>query len=156
LTDSGTRISNKFEGNTPGNRGGYEVGTRGRSSTPQPGNLANGDPVFAVIAFNTLAVAQQYGIARDFPGEMAAQISGLGQRLKPISFFIHESAENREFARIGASDANYNAAHTAAQTREATIRAALGITGGFSGGAVRVTVPREQVIRPSRALGRLQ
>jgi RHS repeat-associated protein len=151
LTSLGTDRVNRFEGNGYVLGAGSLVGTRGREHTLQPANLANGDPVFAVIAYNTNAVFTQGGIDTQYtdwqlhyslPVAFSAQMEGVGQVIRPVSFFIHESAENREFARIGASNANYARAHMHGMRREADIRQALGITGGFSGGVVERRVPR--------------
>ena len=142
LTERGRREFDRFTGNTPDNRGGTLVGTLARGGgTLQPAALANGDPVFAVIAYNTGTEQRQTGV-RNTDVESDAQLRGFGQRIRPVSLFIHESTENREFSRIGASNANYEAAHRYAIGREATIRRALGITGGFAGGLVDSRVPR--------------
>jgi RHS repeat-associated protein len=141
LTQRGRDEFNHFTGNTDGNRGGYLVGTLGRAPALQPASLANGDPVFAIIAYNTNAVQTQTGV-RNTDVERDAQLRGFGQRIRPVSFFIHESTENREFSRIGASQGNYDSAHQHAIAREAAIRRALGITGGFSGGLTDSRVPR--------------
>jgi RHS repeat-associated protein len=142
LTERGRRELNYFEGNTGGNRGGTLVGTLGRDGgSLQPVALANGDPVFAVIAYNIGTEQRQVGVANT-DVERDAQLRGFGQRIRPVSLFIHESTENREFSRIGASNANYPAAHRHAIGREAVIRRALGITGGFAGGVVSSRVPR--------------
>src|SRR5262249_39449999 len=53
----------------------------------------------------------------------------VGKEVRPVSMFIHESAENLVFAREGGT-INY----LAAIRREAFIRRELGITGGFAGG----------------------
>ncbi|HEV2704922.1 MAG TPA: RHS repeat-associated core domain-containing protein, partial [Pyrinomonadaceae bacterium] len=151
VTQLGRNRADDFTGNNEQGRGGSLVGTSGREHTLQPANLANGDPVFAVIAYNTNAVFTQVGISTEYtepagrlrpPLEFAAQTEGAGQVIRPVSFFIHESAENRRFSQIGASNANYNRAHTYAMHREATIRRELRITGGFSGGVVRRRVAR--------------
>jgi len=152
--------SNKFEGREAGrgDRGGTLVGTSGRWSALHPQDLANGDAVFAVIAYNTNTEQTQtsidYGEARG--EEMAAlagavgtaQAEGLGQRIRPVSLFIHESSENLIFARIRnrgqALDGDqYKPAHSQALRREYTIRRSVGITGGFAGGGVTTRVPRQ-------------
>jgi RHS repeat-associated protein len=138
-----------FEGKNEQRAGGTLVGTTGREIN-QPANLANGDPVFAVIAYNTNMVQTQEDISfnyMDFPSyepiEMSAQMEGKGQRIQPVSLFIHESAENLEFSRIGANNANYKPAHEHALRREGVIRRELHITGGFAGGSVRSRVPKQ-------------
>jgi RHS repeat-associated protein len=144
--DAGKNIANSFTGNNSSNQGGSQVGTTGRMLTPQPARLANGDPVFAVIAYNTNMVQTQTAVSYEYFGGFSGQISGLGQRVAPVSLFIHESSENLEFRRIGRfsiSLDDYNAAHTRAQNREAVIRRELGITGGFAGGgAIKSKVTR--------------
>lgn len=62
--------------------------------------------------------------------------------------FIHETAENRAFERLGPSQGDrekalrdYKIAHNYAQNREAVIRGELGITGGFAGGYLDRQVP---------------
>jgi RHS repeat-associated protein len=156
LNEQGRRISDDFTGNNATRRGGTAVGTSGRGGgSPQPANLVSGDPVFAVIAYNTGAVLTQErtpgqnGITFDFDSTsrgsrllvIQAQLQGNRQVIRPVSYFIHESAENLVFARIGASQANYRTAHSRALEREAIIRRDLGITGGFSGGLVTRRVP---------------
>ena len=140
----------RFEGNNDQRAGGYLLGTSGRPGQLQPANLANGDPVFAVIAYNTNAVLTQTGVSGAselYAGGVRmmnrdSQVQGLFQRIRPVSFFIHETAENREFARIGPRNENYWRAHHYARHREGIIRRELNITGGFSGALVQSRVPR--------------
>jgi hypothetical protein len=143
-TDAGERRIQKFEGTIPNERNseGTLVGTTGRGQgSLQPANLANNDPVFAVIAYNTGAVQEQTGI--DYKVlNLDAQKSGLGQRVLPVNFFIHESAENLVFAQQG-GHFDYRTAHGAAVRREAFIRTELGITGGFAGGRLQTNVQRQ-------------
>jgi hypothetical protein len=150
-TAVGKTIANEFaaaDGRTTG--GGTFVRTNGRQSDMTPANLANGDPVFAVIAYNTNATQTQEGISSVISGfsnvETATQTEGVGKVVKPASFFIHESTENREFARQkrAGQPFNYISAHTHAMQREASIRKALGITGGFSGGALITTINKKK------------
>lgn len=146
-TDAGKFRIRQFEGTIP-NRSGDEgtlVGTRGRGQgTLQPANLANGDPVFAVIAYNTGAVQIQGAVSKDYPIELGAQTAGVGQRVRPVSLFIHETAENLVFAQQGGRF-DYGAAHSAAIRREATIRRELKITGGFAGGGqIQTNVPKRR------------
>lgn len=129
---------------------GVIVGTTGREDTQQPVNLANGDPVFAVIAYNTEIERVQRGVDDSPQGlvyaDRATQASGVGQVIRPVSVFIHETAENRAFAnmtpRQRSSHKGYIAGHGYAQVRERIIRKELGITGGFAGGAPIRMVPR--------------
>jgi hypothetical protein len=132
---------------------GLVIGTSGRPGVLQPASLANSDPVFAVIAYNTSTTKSQVGIANFYGSvnELAAQASGYGQVVKPVSIFIHESAENRFFSKMAMS---YRYGHPYAQNREAVIRKELGITGGFAGGSLDKTQPLS-VVSPSRALGKL-
>jgi hypothetical protein len=129
------------------------VGTRGRVGSPQPANLAKGDPVFAVIAHNTKTVMTQISVDWRYadeteifrtdcsPPEYFVQRSCAGQRVRPVSLFIHESDENLEFARQG--DYNYLRAHVHAIHREAAVRQALHISGGFAGGLIWSRIPRK-------------
>ena len=156
-TSLGRGRARDFEGNNEQRRGGTLVGTTGRDHALQPANLANGDPVFAVIAYNTNTVQTQVGISNAFnfvgfggreggasfsTTAGAAQRAGLNQVIRPVSLFIHESAENRDFAQRGAANSRYPFAHKHAMLREATIRRELNITGGFAGGVVQSRVPR--------------
>jgi RHS repeat-associated protein len=144
LTSDGKRRAERFTGTGRETTGvGTLVGTTGRPDALQPANLANGDPIFAVIAYNTNAVQEQTGLASgDFRlVETESQVYGLLNQVRSVSFFIHESAENREFSRQGGRF-DYPAAHTHAMRREAIIRRELRITGGFAGGGLRTTVPR--------------
>ena len=149
--------ANRFEGNGPENAGGTLVGTNGRAGSLHPSNLANGDPVFAVIAYNTGAVQTQTGISQvtqgpsgahvdadGVPIEFGEQVRGLGKRVQPASLFIHESDENLVFARMPANrrQGGYNEAHEHAMRREGAIRWALNITSGFAGGVIQTRVPR--------------
>jgi len=151
LTSVGKTIANEFaaaDGRITG--GGTLVRTNGRLSDMTPANLANGDPVFAVIAYNTNATLTQEAVSSEISGfsnvETSTQKEGVGKVVKPVSFFIHESTENREFARQkrAGQPFNYNSAHTHAMHREASIRKALGITGGFSGGALITTINKKK------------
>jgi RHS repeat-associated protein len=121
---------------------GFVVGTTGREGSPQPANLPNGDPVFAVIAYNPKFERIQEAIDEEALqyADRATQSSGLGQIIRPVNIFIHETAENRSFAHMSPSQRSswegYRAAHGHAQVREKLIRQNLGITGGFAGGAL--------------------
>lgn len=145
-TDIGKTRIKRFEGTK--NRSGDEgviIGTKGRGQgTPQPVALANGDAVFFAIAYNTNAVQTQGSVSKDYPIELEAQQSGVGQRVRLVSMFIHESAENLAFAQQGGRF-DYPAAHSAAIRREATIRRDLKITGGFAGrGSINTDVPNKK------------
>jgi RHS repeat-associated protein len=145
-TDTGEKRRKKFEGTVKNESGaeGTLIGTKGRAQgSPQPANLPNGDPVFAVIAYNTGTVQTQGEVSTQFPVETAAQQSGVGQAIRPVSLFIHESSENLVFAQQGAGKMDYGTAHTAAIKREAIIRRELKITGGFAGGGkISTNVPK--------------
>ena len=54
-------------------------------------------------ASNTLFMSDGSGIR---PIELGAQLSGMFQRIRPVSLIIHESAERLEYARVGGA---YNA-----------------------------------------------
>ncbi len=142
-------IGNEFaaaDGRTTG--GGTFTRTSGRQTDMTPANLANGDPVFAVIAYNTNASQKQEAtISSGFPDvEADVQKAGFGQTIKPVGMFIHESTENREFARQrrAGQPFDYNSAHTYAMHREAAIRKSVGITGGFAGGAILTTIEKKK------------
>lgn len=155
------RLADEFNGTTPGrgDRGGYVIGTRDRGQgAPQPGlTLEDGTTAFAIIAYNTNAVQFQsgsnpYGIANGAESrgegggivELGEQWLGRRQRIDPVRFFIHESAEKLAFAEQARSGRplNYNEAHQYAMRREGVVRRALQLTGGFAGGAVDSRVPR--------------
>lgn len=133
---------------------GTLVGTSGRAGSLQPANLTNGDPVFAVIAYNTGTVQTQsgidYGEAAGYhvayvdPDLVAAEAQGLNQVIKPVSLFIHESEENLAF-RMQLNDfgrtINYPSAHEFAIDMELLIRRELKIGGGFAGAIVKSTIP---------------
>jgi RHS repeat-associated protein len=136
---------------------GLLVGTPGRGE-PTPADLPNGESVWAAIAVNTESfklqdpnlVASTTGANNRIPFDsdvLSALISGGGQRVKPVSLFIHEAAERQKFAEIGVYQPffgpgrrrqfdNYEIGHRFAKSREAQIRKELNITGGFAGGAL--------------------
>jgi hypothetical protein len=124
----------------------HSQATEGRYSALSPAKLANNDPVFTVIAYNTNLVLIQEKVDYRIPIAFEDQKSGVGLRVKPVSFFIHESEENFKFSQMSASDrqSKFYQAHSYAMIREAHLRAALSITGGFAGGVIRneSTVPR--------------
>jgi RHS repeat-associated protein len=144
LTQAGRNLSEEFTGSSSRTGGvGFVIGTAGRGGTPAPADLASGDPVFAVIAYNTRREATQSSISLRYMANvpdrernlvLSAQLAGREQVVRPVSQFIHESAENLAFARAG--NRNYGPAHGQAMAREAIIRRDLGITGGFSGGGL--------------------
>lgn len=150
LTDKGKAISNRFTcGGNYISGCGTQVGTTGRTNAEQPANLANGDPVFAVIAMNVNTVVTQtntsYGTLSPVPADVeAAQKAGVGLVVRPVSFFIHESSENRKFAQQGAGKMDYGSAHAHAIVREAAIRKALNITGGFAGAYLDTRIPKKR------------
>jgi hypothetical protein len=128
-------------------------GTSGRTGD-QPADLADGDPVFAVIAINTNVQMQQEGISDDYQEgrghfmtaiALEEQSAGQGQAVKAVSYVIHESAENLVFAaeRRNGDQYDYHSAHSAAMQREAVLRRDLHLTGGFAGGALITTMPRK-------------
>src|SRR5262245_20536350 len=98
-----TKVQRKS--NTDSFNTGFIVGTNGRDGTLHPGALANGDPVFCVIAYNISTGLVQTGFGVHYGGvnEIGAQASGMGQAVKPVSLFIHETAENHFFAAISMS-----------------------------------------------------
>jgi len=117
------------------------VGTNGRYGALHPAALSNDDPVFAVIAYNTNSSGYtQTSVAADQYDkkvyERDAQASGVGQQVRPVSIFIHESAENRFFSGMAMS---YRYGHQYAQHREAAIRQDLHLIGGFAGGGLEAT-----------------
>jgi RHS repeat-associated protein len=122
---------------------GMLVGTSGREGAEQPANLANGDPVFAVIAFNERAQIVQTGyghISKDDYDQTAHILAtaGMNQPVAPVRFFIHESAENITFRAQGSFD--YLNAHLSAIIWEAHIAYNLNMTGGFAGAFLRTTI----------------
>lgn len=157
LTSAGTRIRDLFNGNTPNRRGGFVIGTRGRAIADQPSGFLTftlGEPVFAVIAFNTNVEITQSGVDDRYTDESGhilefwSQFEGLGQRVSPANLFRHEAEENYAFAIMSAfgiplnADAYY-AAHQHAMRREAEVRNSLtGNQGGFAGGELERRVPR--------------
>jgi len=149
LTNEGKSISNTFTcGGNLVSGCGTVVGTAGRAGAKQPANLANGDPVFAVIAYNLNTVQTQtatnYGNLNPVPDDVkAAQEAGVGKVVRPVRLFIHESAENIEFSRQGAGNFNYPNAHAYAIRREAAISRELKMTGGFAGGFLDTRVPKK-------------
>jgi len=149
MTDAGKRISKEFTcGGNYLSGCGTQVGTSGRASSDQPASLANGDPVFAVIALNSNTVITQvgtsYGILSPVPAEVtSAQEDGKNKIVKPVSYFIHESTENRKFAEQGKGNMDYGKAHAHAIQREATIRKALNIGGGFAGAFLDTRIPKK-------------
>jgi len=146
-TEAGKGRIKKFEGNISNQEGaeGTLIGTRGRGQgIPQPAELANHDAVYAVIAYNTGAVQTQGAVSTEYRVETEAQAAGVGQNVRPVSLFVHESSENLVFAQQGGRF-DYGVAHTAAIRREATVRRELGITGGFAGGGdIRTNVPKKK------------
>jgi RHS repeat-associated protein len=150
LNGRGKDVSNEFTcGGGQTNSCGTVVGTLGRPSSLQPANLANGEPVFAVIAYNTGTVQIEnkidYGTTGYVnPDVIAAEAEGLHQVVRPVSLFIHESEENLAF-RMQLSDFsrtfNYPGAHLFAIDMEAIIRRELKISGGFAGAEVKTSVP---------------
>jgi hypothetical protein len=149
LTNAGKAISNRFTcGGNYVSGCGTQVGTTGRTNADQPAKLANGDPVFAVIAINTNTVITEtktdYGTLNPVPADVkTAQEAGVGQVVRPVNLFIHESTENRKFAEQGAGKMDYGAAHAHAIVREAAIRKALNISGGFAGAYLDVRIPKK-------------
>ncbi len=161
-TEVGKNRAKEFTGNNRTRRGGTLLGTTGRIGQNQPVNLANGDPVFFVLAINTESVNTQTGISFGpsntstvFDGLVLSiasgdeQVSGLNQQVRPVSLAIHESAENLEFANMRNAGTKldgeaYTPAHNSAIEREAIIRRGLKITGGFAGGLIEQRVPKRK------------
>jgi len=92
LTNAGKAISNRFTcGGNYISGCGTQVGTTGRTNADQPAKLANGDPVFAVIAINTNTVITEtktdYGTLNPVPGDVkTAQEAGVGQVVRVILY----------------------------------------------------------------------
>ncbi|RMG06911.1 MAG: hypothetical protein D6735_03480 [Acidobacteria bacterium] len=150
LNQKGKFISNRFTcGSNYISGCGTQVGTFGRANSNQPAKLVNGDSVFAVIAYNVNTVQVQvradYGTLNHIPSEIRAiQEAGVGQVVWPVSFFIHESVENRKFAEQGEGKMDYETAHAHAILREAVIRKALNIGGGFAGAYLNTKIPKKK------------
>jgi RHS repeat-associated protein len=140
LNQSGKDLRDRFTCHLGGC--GTLVGTTGRPLANQPADLATGDSVFMVIAYNEQTVTTQTGTGNVDPNSPVGQASaaGVGKTVLPVSTFIHESAENYAWAKLVPSW-SYAAAHGLAQIREADIRRDLNISGGFAGGFLNVTVP---------------
>jgi len=150
LNSLGKKIRDQFR------ETGVVVGTSGRPGQNQPA----GDS-FMLIAINAETISNiQSGIGGyDFPDgfiDADEQFSGLGQKVQPVGFLIHELAENLDFSRHGSHPEftahiksnkpmwgnyvrgyyDYRRSHNYAIHREAEIRRDLGITGGFAGGCL--------------------
>jgi RHS repeat-associated protein len=102
---------------------GWLVQTRGRPNDVDP-TL----PYFAAIGLNEFTAFTEQG-----------------RPVSPVSFFIHESAENleflKQFGRFDSNFWNYDDAHGMAFFREMMIRLDLtNIPGGFGGGDVNSTI----------------
>jgi len=142
LNDHGKILSNSFtcgvdpNGNSYTSGCGTLGGTTGRPGSFQPANLANGDPVFAVIAYNEKTVQTQEGPA--VAGD--ATSAGVGKVVDPVRYFMHESAENLAFRAQG--NWVYSQAHGAAIQREIQIQKDLHLGGGFAGGAINSQIPK--------------
>ncbi len=157
------RPRDEFNGkSTGGSAPGFVVGTRGRGNAViQPGVvLQDGSTAFAIIAYNTDTVQVQTGDANKNPHgiargpdaregttivEFQEQWLGRGQRIAPVRFFIHESAENQEFAKQARAGGplNYGQAHRYAMRREGAVRRALQLPGGFAGAELKSGVQRK-------------
>ena len=150
LTDKGKSISTRFKcGGNYISGCGTQIGTSGRPNSTEPAKLANGDPVFAVIAFNVNVVVTQtntdYGTLNPVPEDVkTAQEGGVGKVVRPVSFFIHESTENRKFAEQGAGKMDYGTAHAYAIQRETAIRKALNLSGGFAGAYLDTRITKKK------------
>jgi RHS repeat-associated protein len=149
--DRRRQLINQFTGRGYEQGVGTMIGTTGRGGQNQPlprSPMENADRVHFALAFNTRLVIEQTGISGgEFANvEVDAQRAGVGQRVLPVSFFIHESAENLAFQgqRGEPGPYNYGAAHSSAMRREAIIKQELRIPGGFAGGQLRTTIPRER------------
>ncbi len=153
LTSEGRILQRRFEGRLPGRAPhlGYITAVRGR-----PGAYAqptSDSLIFAIVALNSDIPMVQTGIDFNFREEFAggggivalgSQMSGVGQRVRAASFFIHEGAEAQIFKRIGFTHPildpdgrkrwAYKSAHSEAMRIEERIGINIGLVGGFSGG----------------------
>ncbi len=146
----GKRIAFNF------NTYGTAIGLAGRPLADQPADLANGTPVYSVIAYNTNAIGIEvdelyYGVDYEtIPDNVvSAEVSGIQQKISPVGLFIHESAEALAFRAYvnmyGSFDAGaYPYAHSRAILKEALIRADLHIAGGSAGAKVKYSVPHDK------------
>ncbi len=145
LTGQGKSLRDRFQCGLAGC--GTIVAVRGRPlESAQPATLANGDPVYMVIAYNTGVVGVEKDVSykgvdyETIPDNVvSAEIGGLGKPIPPVGLFIHESAEALAFKAQG--DWDYPHAHSTAILREASIREELHIGGGFAGAAVEYKIP---------------
>jgi hypothetical protein len=124
LTAIGRDRADKFECRGISSYCGFLVQTRGR-----PGQQDPPPPYFAAIGLNENTV-----------------ITENSQPVEPVSFYIHESAENLEYHRkVSLFDPypyEYYPAHWAAKDREWMIRLDLGsIKGGFAGLPIIIGIP---------------
>lgn len=130
------RLFKLFSGEGFATGGRHVIGTKGRAHALQPA----GD-VFAVIALNANADIQQIAISEHF-AEVAPkeQEVGLGHLVPLASLFIHEAAENLDFAaqQEQGRRLNYRAAHVAAMQREAEIVRQRRLPSGFAGGFLQI------------------
>jgi hypothetical protein len=137
LNRNGRGLATEFTcGGANRNGCGVLIGTSGRPNSPQPAPLENGNPVFALFAYNIKTSITQVGVGA--AGDLAK--AGIGQPISPASLFIHEAAENLAFRSQG--NWNYPQAHDAGIRREANIRQDLGFGGGWAGAEIRTTIPR--------------
>lgn len=102
--------------------------------TGMPNSLQPKDPYTAVIGINKNSIMKQVGTG--LAGDDAS--GGLNQIVLPVSYFIHEAAEDLNYLRQG--NFEWAPAHLGAFRREVQIRNDLHIEGGFGGGVVARTV----------------
>lgn len=142
-------LMKQFSGEAYAAGGGYFVATRGR--VLDKGGAATGTPIdglFAVVAFNTDAkFFEIQGKSDTDPTRDKKDPADLS--IATSSFYIHEGAENLDFARqkragTALNSTAYATAHSAAKSREDKIREQLKITGGKAGGSIRTSAPKNK------------
>jgi hypothetical protein len=124
LSEWGKRLDDKFNCTDPqGGVGGGICGliyrTRGRPGmskmTPKP-------PIYALFALN-----------------QKVEITSEGMKVLPVTFFLHESAENLAFIKRGSFE--YRPAHNDANERTKKIMHELGIEGSSGENGLTTTIP---------------
>lgn len=144
-------LMKRFTGEAYAEGGGYFVATRGRVT--DKGDAASATPangVFAVIAFNTDAKFFEIQGARDSDSSRDKKKDPADIPIPLQAFYIHEGAENLDFARakregtVINSTLYTNTSHPAAILREKKIREQLKMTGGYAGGSIRAVAPKNK------------
>jgi RHS repeat-associated protein len=144
------QLKKQFTGEAYAAGGGYFVATRGRVT--DAGGAATGTPIdgiFAVIAFNTDAQFFEIQGVSDTDSTRDKKKDPDYLSVSLAAFYIHEGAENLDFARqkregIILNSSAYRVAHNAAITRENKIREQIKMVGGKAGGSIRSIAPKNK------------